>query len=137
VTRTTLEKIADREQAVAAATEQIREQIEQLSTRLTDLQAEAADLAVARKVILTLDDEPTPARLPGVPDNPVYQHILTVLTETTEPLRAKDLCHTLDEGTGASQIETMRSKLKRLVAAGLVTEGPAGLFAVPHPRTDD
>lgn len=136
--RTTLEKIADREQAVAATAEQIRAQIEQLTARLTELEAEAADLATARKVVLGLDeDEPSPLKLPGLPDNPAYQHILTVLTEAENPLRCKDLCHALDEDPRPNRIEGMRSKLKRLVAVGLVEELAPGLFTVPRPRTNN
>ncbi|GAB7040396.1 hypothetical protein JCM9533A_42460 [Catenuloplanes niger JCM 9533] len=52
---------------------------------------------------------------PGLPANPAYQHILTVLTETETPLRWKDLCHALDTGTEPARIEGMRTKLKRLV----------------------
>lgn len=134
--RTTLERITDREQQVAAACEQIRTQIQQLSARLTDLDAELADLATTRKVVLALsEDESAPATRPALPDNPAYQHILTVLTDADRPLRCKDLCHALDTGTEPARIEAMRSKLKRLVATGLVIEDEPGLFAIPRPRT--
>jgi hypothetical protein len=138
VARTTLEKIADREQAVAATADQVRAQIEQLTARSTELDAEAADLATARKVVLCLDvDEPSSLKLPGLPENPAYQHILTVLTEAENSLRCKDLCHALDEDPSPNRIEGMRAKLKRLVAVRLV-EGPKpGLFAVPRPHTGD
>lgn len=43
----------------------------------------------------------------------------------------------MDTGTEPSRIETMRAKLKRLVATGLVTEHEPGLFAIPRPRTGD
>jgi F420-0:gamma-glutamyl ligase-like protein len=58
-----------------------------------------------------------------------------VLTEAETPLRCKDLCHALDTGTEPARIEGMRYKLKRLAAAGLVTENVPGLFAIPRPRT--
>lgn len=133
---TTLEKIAAREQAIAAGADDLRAQIRNLTDRLRDLEAEAADLATARKVILALgEDEPTPATHPTLPDNPVYQHILTALTGAATPRRARELCRDLDLGTGTSTIEGMRSKLKRLVATGLVTEDAPGLFTVPRPRT--
>lgn len=136
MTRTTLEKITDREQQLTDAAEQVRTQIEHLTAHLAALDTERAELAVARKVILALgQDEPVPATHPGLPDNPAYQHILTVLTEAETPLRCKDLCHTLDTGTEPARIEGMRSKLKRLVATGLVTENPPGMFAIPRPRT--
>jgi hypothetical protein len=133
VSRTALEKIADREDAVTTAAEQVRAQIEALARRLRELEAELADLQVARKVIFALgDDEPAGPRLP---DNPVYQHILTALNDGTAPMRAKDLCHALDLGFEPTKIEGMRSKLKRLVATGLVTEDEPGLFTLPRPRS--
>lgn len=135
MSRTALEKIADREQAVGATADQVRAQIENLAERLRELEAELADLSVARTVVLALgDDEPAHPRLP---DNPVYQHILTALRESTAPMRAKDLCHVLDLGLEASRIEGMRSKLKRLVTTGLVTENEPGLFTLPSPRPDN
>jgi hypothetical protein len=135
VDTTALEKIADREHAVNIATEQVRAQIDALAGRLRDLEAELADLQVARKVILALgEDEPVGPRLP---DNPVYQHILTALDQATTPMRAKDLCHAFDLGSEPSKIEGMRSKLKRLVGTGLVAETGPGLFTLARPRTGD
>jgi hypothetical protein len=136
MTRTTLEKITDREQHLTDIATGIQTQIDQLTARLAEVDAERAELAVARKVILALDpDEPVPVTHPGLPDNPAYQHILAVLTDTDSPLRCKDLCHALDTGTEPARIEAMRAKLKRLVATGLVTEDAPGLFAIPRPRT--
>ena len=130
--RTALEKIADREQTIGTTVDQVRAQIDALADRLRDLQAELADLSVARKVVLALgDDEPAH---PPLPDNPVYQHILTALHDSTAPMRAKDLCHALDLGLEPSRIEGMRSKLKRLVTTGLVTENEPGLFTLPRPH---
>jgi hypothetical protein len=135
VSRTALEKIADREHAVTTTAEQVSAQIHTLAERLRELEAELADLQVARKVILALgDDEPAGPRLP---DNPVYQHILTALNDGTAPMRAKELCHALDLGFEPTKIEGMRSKLKRLVATGLVTEDEPGLFTLPRPRSGD
>lgn len=95
-------------------------------------------MAVARKVILALgEDEPAPATRPGLPDNPVYQHVLTVLIDGEIPLSAKDLCRALDTGTTPNHIETIRAKLKRLVATRLVTEDEPGPFALPRPRAAD
>ena len=135
--RTTLEWITEREHALADTAEQVRTQISELTARLHDLEAELTDLATARKIVLALgEDEPTPTTHPGLPDNPAYQHILTVLNEAQTPLRCKDLCHALDTGTEPSHIEAMRAKLKRLVTTGLVTEQAAGLFVIPRPHTE-
>ena len=135
--RTTLERITEREHALADTAEQVRNQISELAARLHDLEAELTDLATARKIVLALgEDEPVPVTHPGLPDNPAYQHILTVLAEAHSPLRCKDLCHALDTGTEPSRIEAMRAKLKRLVATGLVTEQTPGLFAIPRAHTE-
>lgn len=132
---TALEKIAARERQIAESADALRAQIDALADQLRDLNAEASDLAVARKVILALgQDDPPPAALP---DNPVYQHILTVLTDAKTPLRARDLCRALDLGTEPSNVEGMRSKLKRLVTTGLVAEDEPGLFTVPRPGGSD
>ena len=136
--RGTLERITDRGRQLTTESDQIRTQITELTARLADVDAQLADLATARKVVLALgEDEPVPTTRPGLPDNPAYQHILTVLTDAATPLRCKDLCHALDTGTEPTRIEGMRSKLKRLVATGLVTEAEPGLFAIPRPRTGD
>jgi hypothetical protein len=133
--RTALERITDREQSLTDAAKQVRTQISELTARLRDLEAELTDLATARKVVLALgEDEPVPTTHPGLPDNPAYQHILTVLTDAQGPLRCKDLCHALDTGTEPSRIEAMHAKLKRLVATGLVAEEAPGLFAIPRPQ---
>ena len=133
MSRTTLEKITDREHAVTADADQVRAQIDTLAGRLRELDAELADLQVARKVILALgDDEPAGPRLP---DNPAYQNILTALHDATAPMRAKDLCHALDLGASPRKVEGMRSKLKRLVTTGLVAEDEARDVHLPRPRS--
>jgi len=134
---TTLEKIAAREQVIATTADDLRAQIQNLTDRLRDLDAEAADLATARKVILVLGEDEPPATHPGLPDNPLYQHILTALVGAGTPRRARDLCRDLDLGTEPTNIESLRYKLKRLVSTGLVAEEAPGLFTMPRPRTAD
>ena len=135
---TALEKIAAREQQIVTAIDALKERIHSLGDQLRELEAEAGDLAVARTVILALgEDDPTPATRPGLPDNPVYQHILTALADAKDPVRARDLCRTLGLGTDSTKVEGMRAKLKRLVTTGLITEDEPGLFAMTRPRTND
>lgn len=66
----------------------------------------------------------------ALPDNPVYQHILTALADADRPVRAKDLCQVLDLGLEPKSIEETRFKLKRLVARGLIAENEPSLFAL-------
>jgi hypothetical protein len=104
-------------------------QLEQLTGQVSELEAEFADLATTRKVLLALENIETasPTKLPA---NPVYQHILTAITDADRPVRAKDLCQALDAGFEPKHIEGMRSRLKRLVSLGQITETEPGSFAL-------
>lgn len=132
-TRSILDLLTEREQAVRTHADYLRVQLDQLTAQVSELEAELADLATTRKVLLTLETGETERHGPtNLPDNPVYQHILTALTAADQPARAKDLCQALDTGLEPKHIEGMRSKLKRLVSLGLITETEPGLFALHH-----
>jgi hypothetical protein len=104
-TRSILDLPAEREQAVHAQAEYLRVQLE-LTSRVSELEAELAGLATTRKVLLTLDaGETEDSGLANLPDNPVYQHILTALTDVGRPVRAKDVCQALDIGLEPKHIE--------------------------------
>lgn len=133
---TTLQKIADRQQALSNEQDRTAAEIERLTAHLGEIRAAKEDLATAHKVILSLNEnDPAGQRLDGVPDNPAYQNVLTVLADADRPLRAKDLCHALDIGTEPRHIEAMRAKLKRLVGANLATEPDPGLFMISQSRS--
>ena len=132
-TRSILDLLAERELAVHAQADYLRVQLDQLTGQVSELEAELADLATTRKVLLTLETCETERHGPAnLPDNPVYQHILTALTDASRPVRVKDLCQALDTGLEPKRIEGMRSKLKRLVSLGLITETEPGLL--PYTR---
>lgn len=59
-----------------------------------------------------------------------YQDALEVLVDASRPLRTGHLAAALGLGDSGGVIEGMRSKLKRLVARGWLTEDTPGLFAV-------
>ncbi|WP_406141731.1 hypothetical protein [Streptomyces sp. NBC_01089] len=129
----TLEKITEREQAMAAEADRTRTEMEQLASCLGDLQGQLADLTTARKVVLALElGRGGTTRSPSLPDNPACQHILAALGDAGTPRRVRDLCRALDLGIEPKHIEGMRFKLKRLVGHGLVTETVPGLFALHH-----
>lgn len=78
--------------------------------------------------------EPEPAGpAPAVPDHPAYQQILTAFADLQRPLRARDLCLALDLPILPKHTESIRSKLKRLVSRGILTETEPGLFTQPRP----
>ncbi|MFG1683825.1 hypothetical protein ACGFNP_26885 [Nonomuraea sp. NPDC049269] len=68
-----------------------------------------------------------------VPDRPVYQQILTLVTGIGQPTRARDLCLPLDLPLERENIENTRAKLKRLVSLGIPAETEPGLFTQPRP----
>jgi hypothetical protein len=126
-----LDLITAREAAAGLAAGQLREQISVLSQQLAALETELADLATTRTTLLRLGghtDDGQPADTP--PGNPAYQQILAVFTTAEHKLRAKDICHALGVGTTANHTESLRAKLKRLVARGILTEDEPGLFAL-------
>jgi hypothetical protein len=59
-----------------------------------------------------------------------YRRILVVFAQAKAPLRCKAVCEGVGAGTGANQVETMRSKLKRLTERGILVESAPGLFAL-------
>jgi hypothetical protein len=135
-----LDKIDAREQALAREAEQAQAQIEELAARLRELNEAISDLRVTRKTLISLagsDDGPPAAEpagpSPPLPDHPAYQQILTAFADLRRPLRARDLCIALDLPIAAKHTENIRSKLKRLVSHGILTETEPGLFTQPRP----
>jgi hypothetical protein len=130
-----LQVITAREAVAGLAADQFREQINALSQQLSVLETELADLATTRTTQLRLaghpDDDQSADTRAG---NPTYQQILAVLGTAEHPLRAKDICQALGIATTANHTESLRAKLKRLVARDVLTEDQPGLFA-PAPTT--
>ena len=130
-----LERIDARERELGTAAEQLRTQIDELTTRLRELDEEIENLAVTRKTLLALPPTaPEPTEEPPVlPAHPAYQQILGTFAETPGPKRARDLCQALDLPLTAKSIESARHKLKRLVSLGVLAETEPGLFTQCRP----
>jgi hypothetical protein len=133
-----LDKIDAREQALAREAADVQARIDELTARLRDLEQAAGDLQVTRKTLIALasenDAQPSaePAE-PALPEHPAYQQILAAFAELQRPLRARDLCLALDLPILPKNTEGIRSKLKRLVSRGILTETEPGLFTQPRP----
>ncbi|WP_326577535.1 hypothetical protein OG889_44795 [Streptomyces sp. NBC_00481] len=128
-----LEHIETREHELADQAGQFRDRIAELTRQLGELDAESENLRITRKTLLALP-LPSPATgpdRPDIPDHPAYQQILTALTDAGRPMRARDLCQALDLPILPKNTEGIRSKLKRLVSRGILTEPEPGLFARP------
>ncbi|MFE2094052.1 hypothetical protein [Streptomyces sp. NPDC059460] len=133
-----LECIDARERAVVDEAEQVRAEIDALTTRLCELDQEAEHLRIIRKTTLGLaagepDAGPAPQEPVALPSHPAYRQILAVLTETPGPMRARDLCQALDLPLAPKHIEGIRCKLKRLVDRGILAETEPGLFTQRRP----
>ena len=68
-----------------------------------------------------------------LPEHPACPQILTAFADLRRPLRARDLCLALDLPIASKNTENIRSKLKRLVSRGILTETEPGLFTLPRP----
>jgi hypothetical protein len=134
-----LELITARETVATAHADQLRVQIAALTEQLVAADAELADLATTRSTLLRLTGAtdrgtaPTDATTDTTVASPAYQQILAVFAATSNPLRAKDICVALGTGTAAKNTESLRAKLKRLVARGVLTEPDSGLFTLAQP----
>jgi hypothetical protein len=134
-----LDRIDAREQALAREAEQAQARVEELTARVRELNEAISDLQVTRKTLISLagqDDEPAAepaAPSPQLPGHPAYQQILDAFADLRRPLRARDLCQALDLPIAAKNTENIRSKLKRLVSHGILTETEPGLFTQPRP----
>ena len=127
-----LDLITARQHAADLAAHQLREQISALSQQLNALETELVDLATTRTTLLRLAGHPDNAPGTDRPSGHAYQQILAVFT-TGGQLRAKDICGALGVDTTANHTESLRAKLKRLVARGVLTEDQPGLFALAPP----
>ncbi|MFY1681728.1 hypothetical protein ACN265_09395 [Micromonospora sp. WMMD730] len=129
-----LDLIAEREAAASATVDRLREQIATLTDQLTTAETGLAELAITRKTLLSLTGH---ANLAAPADatiaSPAYQQILTVFQSATTPMRAKDICRALGTGTTAKDTESLRARLKRLVARQILTEPEPGLFTLTPP----
>jgi hypothetical protein len=131
-----LDLITTRETVASAHAEQLRAQIAALTEQLDVVDAELADLATTRSMLLRLTGTGHgPAPADATVASPAYQQILAAFAATENPLRAKDICVALGTGTAAKNTESLRAKLKRLVARGVLTEPESGLFALAQPPT--
>jgi predicted transcriptional regulator len=131
-----LDALGIQEDAARALTHDLRTQIAELQTRLREAETHLEHLAITRKTVTALADRiPAQAGSSDLPEHPDYPRILAVLNEATSPLRARDVCEALDHELLPKNIEGARSKLKRLVKLGILTEADSGNFTRQHQRS--
>ncbi|MFY1675600.1 hypothetical protein [Streptomyces sp. WMMC905] len=110
-----------------AHTDDLREQIDRLTTALVETEARLAELATTRKVIDSLappDYEPAPADTATV-----YQRIGTAFNEHPEKVfRVRDLHEHLGLPDDEPSINVTRSRLGRLVRQGFLEQPGSGRY---------
>jgi hypothetical protein len=136
-----LDKIDAREQALTREAGQAQATIDELTARLRELTEAISDLQITRKTLISLaghDDSRAAAEPAGpsaeLPDHPACQQTLTAFADLRRPLRDRDLCVALDLPIVSKHAENIRSKLKRPVSKGILSETEPGLLTQPHPE---
>jgi hypothetical protein len=130
-------RIAEREAELTGQADTLRAEINQLTAHLNDIERDLEHVRITRQTATaladSLDQDALPTPEPELPEHPLYPQILAVFHEKQQPLRARDLCEALDLGLLPKNVEGVRSKLKRLVARGILTETEPGLFTQNRP----
>lgn len=133
MTHTVLEQLLD---GIELRERQLAEEAGELAARLREVEAEREALQITAKTVRAmaadLDLEQPPA--PVLPDGAAYQQIMALFDQERRPLRARDLCLTLDLPVLPKHVEGTRAKLKRLVSLGFLDETEPGLFTQPRPQ---
>ncbi|MFG3352863.1 hypothetical protein [Streptomyces sp. NPDC048001] len=122
-----LDALGIQEDVARAMADELRTQLDKLQARLREAETHLEHLAITRKTVTALADR-LPAVPPDLPEHPDYPRILSVFNDVTGPLRARDVCEALAHELLPKNIEGTRSKLKRLVKLGILTEADAGSF---------
>jgi hypothetical protein len=127
-----LEYVETRERELVEQAAQIRARVEELTAQLAELDAESENLRVNRKTLLALP-APTSAsepdrrrpRSPCLPADPYCSHRRRAADAGPRAVPGPRLADPPEEH------RRIRSKLKRLVARGILAELEPGLFAQP------
>jgi hypothetical protein len=112
----------------------LEEEAARITVLIKQCQREVDRRAVAREVLSGL-----PEQLPGAqpaghdlrPEPILMDQLLTILARAGRPVRCRDVVAALGEDPSvARRVERVRHRLKKLAAAGRVTETEAGLFTL-------
>ncbi|MGW4985515.1 hypothetical protein [Streptomyces mirabilis] len=122
-----LARLEEREREIAAQAETAREKIAELTALLDGFDIAAEEIRITRKTLLELRHPAPPAA--KLPEHPAYHQIMAAFAQGQKPLRARDLCQSLDLDITPKNIESTRHKLKRLASRGILAEPEPGLFS--------
>jgi chromosome segregation ATPase len=106
---------------------ELRDQIEHLTTALTETEARLAELTTTQKVIAELapaGNEPEPPET-----NTAYQAIVNAFNQhPDQEFRARELHELLGMPTDEASVNTTRSRLGRLTRQGFLTQPGRGRY---------
>ncbi|MEV1111261.1 hypothetical protein AB0I95_21890 [Micromonospora sp. NPDC049751] len=105
------------------------DQITTLTSELTRIDAELADMVTTRNTLRMLTATEFTADDPTV-TSPAYQQILAVLGASGAAMRAKDICLALDIEPLPKHVEGTHAKPKRLVGRNALIENEPGTFTL-------
>jgi hypothetical protein len=132
-----LRLLDEREAAYLAELGQLEVGAARIAELMTRCRRELERVATAREVVGDLPlAHPAAADAAGVVgvgvDAQVFaERVLAVLAERGGPVRCREVVAALGEDPRAArEVERVRHRLKKLVAAGLVGQTPAGLFTL-------
>ncbi|MFJ2746230.1 hypothetical protein ACIO3O_41955 [Streptomyces sp. NPDC087440] len=152
-----LEELSRREAAIRERVAELRLRVSQLGEQLEAFEEMLAQVEIARMVVReVLDDaaadQPVPRKESEPPEagsgSPIgvvtvpqwepgmevsvlsagYRDVVGVLQAAGRPMRSKAVSVAIGWGEGASKVESVRAKLKRLARRGWLTEDSPGLF---------
>lgn len=134
-----------------------RQRLADLQQQVAVLQERLSELAIARKVVEPLlaqqttpqdplhhrgnqDQRPVPHGSAAEPRQPlpagprelagIDKRVVVVMASAGRPMRAKEVTQALGEPQTRGRVESTRARLKKLVAAGWLTQHEPGLFAI-------
>ncbi len=152
-----IDELQRREAAARAEAEELRGRIAELAERLAGVEERLSRLVITREMVDEVLGEAgagvPPAAEPGAGHSPAigvlavpqwraglevsvlpqaYRDLLEVAEDAGRPLRAAQIAAAAGLSTDKAKVDTLRSKLKRLVERGwLAEEAVPGLFALP------
>jgi hypothetical protein len=133
-----LRLLREREAACRGEAERLRAEAERITALLATCERELARITTACQVVGELPCvEPLPAVPVAVvpaarrpPDAEARERLLAVLARYAGPVRCRQVAEDLGLEVTARQVELIRHRLKKAVAAGLVVQTPGGLFTL-------
>jgi chromosome segregation ATPase len=119
-----------REAAARAEAEELRGRIAELAERLAGVEERLSRLVITRETVEEVPPWQAGLEVSVLPQ--AYRDLLEVAEDAGRPLRAAEVAAAAGLSTDRVKVETLRSKLKRLVERGwLAEEAGPGLFALP------